>query len=147
MDTSFTNETIIDLPRETVVDLYTDVELLGRWQPSFISHKYLSDPTKNELEIAEVCYSFAGRDLVFVRKVLSDNLPETIVATFEVDGIRQIVENKFVVLSENQTKLETNVTISSQSSYIQADFLQVKEAFRVQTTTMQQNFKAFAEAY
>lgn len=147
MDAKFNTETIVDLPRETVVDLYTDIQYFSHWQQNFVAHKYLSDPDEGELEVAEVTYNFEGNSVTFIRKVLKMDLPEVIVSTFEINGIREIVETKFVAISARQTKILVEVVISTESAVVQADFVKLTEAFRIQTAAMQQSFKRFAESH
>lgn len=146
MDATYTNETIVNLPRDATVLLYVDIRFFPKWQPNFISHKFVDGKSSNEIEVAEVCYNIAGKTLTFIREVLKSDMPEKITATFEIEGIRQDVISEFVVIDENQSKLVSTVTISSEAEYTPAQFAQVASIFKAQTAFMQNNFKKFAES-
>lgn len=143
MDKTFINETIVNLSRHDTVALYTDIGNFSKWQKNFISHQLISD--ESGMEVAEVSYNIAGKTLSFVRKVLKSDLPSMMVATFEIEGVQQIVVTKFVIISENKCKIESIVTLSSAPSKLNVKFHLVAAAFKAQTKYMQSNFKKFAE--
>lgn len=146
MDTTFTNETIVNLPRDKTASLYVDIQYFPEWQKNFISHKLLNEGG-TATEVAEVSYNIAGKTLTFIRKVLKSDLPKSIVVTFEIEGVRQIVVSEFMVVNDEQCKLVSTVTISSTSTVVQAIFEQITTVFQAQTTFMQSNFKRFAENF
>lgn len=147
MDKTFAHETIIDLPRDLMVQLYVDIDLFPKWQRNFVSHKLVSDAATGEMEVSEVSYKVGGKILTFLRKVLRFDLPDSIVSTFEIDGLRQILVNDFLVMDDDSSKIVTNVTVSTSSDISESDFDSVVLMFLNQTINIHSDFKKFAEGY
>lgn len=146
MDITFTNETVIDLPREKAVVIFKKSENLHLWQLNIVSYKLLSDPLKDAHDIAEITYSFGGRNLTYLMTTLKDDLPDLQVSTYEIEGMRKIVEVKFELVSKTQCKLVSQSTYTSTDQKFIDDPEYVTASLANHMTEMHNNFKKLAEA-
>lgn len=100
----FTNEVIIDLPRERVVELFTDTEFSKRWQPSLQKIESVSGEPLQEGSVSHLYYEDNGREMTLVETVTLNKLPEEFAAVYETPSVLNTNVSHFYVLGENQTR-------------------------------------------
>lgn len=104
MALKYTNEIIINAPREKVVALFEDPDKIKEWQPGFISMDPISGiPGKNGAK-TKILYKIGKREVEMIETITKNNLPDEFFATYEAKGVFNIVAIFFEALPNEQTK-------------------------------------------
>ena len=137
----------INVPRDCVVGLFLDPDNLKKWQPDLVSLKQIGGdaPRAVGAKWTQV-HKMGGRDVEMIETILTHNYPEEFSATYEADGIWNLIENRFLEVGSDKTKWLLDADFKCSGFVLRLMTLFAPGMFRRQTKTFMDRFKAFAEA-
>ncbi|MBC8505553.1 MAG: SRPBCC family protein [Chloroflexi bacterium] len=141
----YTCETVIDLPRERVIELFDNADNLSKWQPTLKSFEHFEGELGKPGAKSRLIYNERGRELEMIETILVRNLPDEFSATFEAKGVFNINKNIFHEAGENQTRWVQDTEFEL-SGMMKVMGIFMRGAFPKETAKGMQMFKEFAEA-
>ncbi|MHB1319331.1 MAG: SRPBCC family protein [Anaerolineae bacterium] len=140
----YTNEVMIDLPRERVIELFDNPENLAKWQPGLQSFEHLSGEPGRPGAKSRLVYKEGGRHVEMVETIESRNLPDEFAAIYEAKGVWNVTKSHFEEVGPTKTRwfMENEFRLSGLMA-VMAIFM--RGSFPKQTQTEMGRFKAFAE--
>jgi len=140
----FSQEILIDLPREEVIKKMEDSSNYKHWQRGFISYKHLTGLQGKEGSRARIKFNMNGREVVMIETIIKINSPKKFYATYETKGVFNIQKNHFEKVAENRTRWITDSEFQF-SGFMKLIGLFKPRIFKKQARQMMQDFKDFAE--
>ncbi len=147
----YSEEIIINQNIDTVTALFDNPYNMKEYMDGINSYTLLSgnigEPgAKAEIIINYIEEDAINRKIIMTEEIISNNLPKDKKITYKANGVYNIVINKFIKISENQTKfINEQEFIFKGYMKIMGFFMQ--SAFEQQSRVYLQNFKEFAENY
>ncbi len=140
----YTCETIIDLPRDRVIELFDNPDNLSKWQPTLKSFAHFEGELGKPGAKSRLLYDERGRELEMIETILVRNLPDEFSGTYEAKGVFNTVKNLFHEEGENQTRwvLDTEFEFSGLMKLMG---IFMRGAFPKETAKGMRLFKEFAE--
>ena len=134
----------IDLPRQTVVELFDDPENMKHWQPSLLSYRHLSGTPGQVGAKSEHTHKLGKRSITMVETVTARNLPDELSGTYEAKGAWNNVVNRFSEIGAEKTLWKT------ENEFICSGFMRIMaflmpSGFKKETWKNMESFKRFAE--
>lgn len=135
-------ETVIDVPRHQVIELFDDPENLKAWNQDLETFEHLD---------GEPGAVGARSRLVFgkiemIETIVSRDLPERFAATYETDSVHNLVENRFVDLDGERTRWEMDNEFRFDAFWMKAMAKLAPWAFQSESLKRMERFKQFAES-
>lgn len=146
LDTNFTIEVKIDLPREIAVALFSDTENYSIWQPNLISFEITERFPSGKIESMDYKCLLNGEVVDVKRIVLEADTPNMNVVTYEIQGLRCLMENHFTILDDNHCKWVANINIISRNKFYDNEVNMMAEAYKQYFVSIQSSFKKYAES-
>ena len=134
----------INQPRTKVIELFDNPENLKKWQPGFISFKYMEGEAGKPGAKSIVKYKMGKRDIEMIETIISRNLPDEFSGIYETRGMWNKVENFFMEISADKTKWKT-VNEFKASGFTKFFVWLMPRAFKKQTLQYMKLFKDFCE--
>lgn len=100
----YSNEIIIQVPREKVVELFADPANIAEWQPGFISMELLSGEQGEVGAKSRMKYKMGKREIEMIETITEKNLPDSFCGTYEAKGVWNEVKNYFEALPDGSTR-------------------------------------------
>lgn len=91
----YTLETIIDLPRARVIELFDSFDNLEKWQEGLISHEHLSGEPGQPGAKTKLLYDMGKRHLEMIETIITRDLPHEFSGAYDAKGVHNIVRNYF----------------------------------------------------
>ncbi len=137
-------EAVLELPRNKVIELFTNPDNLPRWQPSLTSFEPLSGTPGQKGAKLRLKHKMGGRIIEMTETIETESLPEEVTYSYEAKGAWNRAVNRFLEHSPNQTKwvFETEFRCNG-ILRILAFFM--PSMFRNQSLKDIRRFKEFAE--
>ena len=135
----------IDLPRERVIELFLDPESLPKWQPDLVSFEPLGGKEPREVGAkSRQVHRMGRREVEIIETITVHDYPDAFSATYEADGVWNLVENRFVDVGGQKTHwiLDTQFKCSG---LIRLMAFFMPGMFKKQTRTFMNRFKEYAE--
>ena len=137
-------EIIIDKPKERVVELFDNMDNLKKWQGGFIDYEDIDGIKGTKGARTRLRYEQKGKKIEMVETIISNNLPDEFIASFNVQGSESVIINKFFDEGPNRTKMYSN------SDFKLKGFMKLlaplmKNQFKKQIQQDLANFKQFVE--
>lgn len=133
----------IDLPRETVIQLFDNTDNLAKWQEGLESFVHKSGDFGQPGSKYDIVIVQGKRRIEMVETIVERALPDRFAATYEAKGVWNLVENAFVDRGEStEWRLDTEFKCTG---FIRLMTWVAPGLFRKQTAKMMANFKRFAE--
>jgi hypothetical protein len=107
------HESLLPLPRECVVALFSDAGLRAQWQPGLRAYRALDGVPGTPGARAELVVQLGGRPVVMIETVLAQQSPpERFSASYAAEGVVNIVHNHFVAQGDTTGwLLESELTL------------------------------------
>ncbi len=141
----YSTEVTINRPRQQVVELFDNPELMPKWQKGFISMAQISGEPGQAGAKANLVYDMNGRKIEMVETIITRSLPDEFTATYEAKGVHNVVANRFYEDGPDKTRWvmanEFNFT-----GFMKLIGMLMPGSFRKQTLDDMNRFKAFAES-
>lgn len=100
----YTSQITINAPIQKVITLFDNPDNLPKWMEGLQEFEHLSG-TPGEVGARSLLkFKMGKRELHMIETITVKNLPEEFSGTYEAKGVFNIVKNKFVALSDTQTK-------------------------------------------
>ena len=141
----FRLEIDINLPRNKVVSLFDNVDNLKHWQPELVSFSHLRGTPGQIGAQSALRYNMGGKECELIETITARNLPDEFSGTYEMKGVWNKIENRFVVVNDQQTRWIAD------NEFRCGGFMKVlgwlmPGMFKKQSFKYMQQFKAFAES-
>ena len=135
----------IDLPRERVIEIFLDPQNLPKWQPDLVSFEPITGHELRQVGAkSRQIHKMGKREIEIIETITVHNFPNEFSATYEADGVWNLVENLFVDVGGQTTKWILNSEFKcSGITRLFAFFM--PGAFKKQTLTYMKYFKEFVE--
>ncbi|MBK0402465.1 SRPBCC family protein [Adhaeribacter sp. BT258] len=141
----YTNEIIINLPRPRVIALFEDPANMKHWQPGFQSMEHISGTPGQEGAKSRLKYKMGSREIEMIETITRNNLPDSFDGIYEAKGVHNLMFNRFIPLSENQTKWISDTEFEF-SGFMKLMGWLMPGVFKKQSQQYLDKFKAFAES-
>lgn len=135
----------IDLPRETVVALFNDPANLPKWQRGLETFEHLSGQPGQPGARSKLVFETGKRRMEMTETIVRRDLPDAFDATYEIEGVSNIVENRFSELGPDRTLWESHNVFHFNSLPMKVMSWLMPGMFRRQSMKYAEDFKAFAE--
>jgi carbon monoxide dehydrogenase subunit G len=100
----YTVEIIINKSIEEVIALFDNPNNLNQWMEGLQSFKHLSGVQGQPGAKSELKFLMGKKEVEMIETILVRNLPDEFTGTYEAKGVYNLVKNKFVKISDTQTK-------------------------------------------
>ncbi len=143
----YSNEIVIDLPREKVIALFDNPDNMSKWQPGFISFEHVSGAPGDPGAKSRLKYDMGkkGGKVEMVETIIKRALPDEFHATYEAPGVFNQIENYFTEVGSNQTKWQSHCVFQFSTFKMKLFGFLMPGAFKKQSYEFMENFKAFSE--
>lgn len=136
----------IALPREQVIDMFLDSQNLPKWQPDLVSFEAMDGSEEREVGAkSRQIHKMGRREVEIIETITVHNFPDEFSATYESEGVWNLIKNRFVDVDEQTTRwvLDCECKVSGIITKLIAFF--IPGMFKRPTVTMMNRFKEFAE--
>jgi hypothetical protein len=134
----------LELPRDEVVELFDDSQNMPKWQEGLQSFEPLEGTPGQPGARSKLVYQMGKRRIEMIETITERDLPEVFSGTYDAKGVHNVVRNRFVELSPQRTRWESENEFVFQGTMKIVGFL-FKGSFPKQSLKYLQDFKAFAE--
>jgi carbon monoxide dehydrogenase subunit G len=100
----YTVEIIINQPIDQVIALFDNPKNMNQWMEGLQSFKHLSGVQGQPGAKSELKFLMGKKEVEMIETILVRNLPDEFTGTYEAKGVYNLVKNKFVKISDTQTK-------------------------------------------
>ena len=134
----------IDLPRESVVELFDNQENYHKWQESLMSLELLEGEPGQVGTRTRLVHKMGPRKIDMIETITKREFPDLFVATYEADNGRNEAINRFSILDVNRTQwtIETEFQFTGA---MKAMASLMPGIFEKKTQTVMESFKALVE--
>ncbi|HSI69758.1 MAG TPA: SRPBCC family protein [Gillisia sp.] len=140
----FSNQIIIDLPREDVFRKMEDPASFKYWQKGFISYRHLSGKPGEEGARAKLKYHIGKREISMIETIMRRMAPRKLHISYEARGVFNIQKNYFQEEEKTKTLWIADYEFRF-SGFMRLMGLFMPGAFKKQSYTYMKDFKTFAE--
>jgi uncharacterized protein YndB with AHSA1/START domain len=134
----------IDLPRERVIEIFLDADNLQKWQPDMVSITHISGEPREAGAKNRQVHRMGKREIEMVETIMAPNPPYEYSATYEADGVWNLIENQFIDIDGQKTHWILDNEFKGTGIMKLMTFL-LPWMFKKQTRTFMNLFKDFAE--
>ena len=145
MALDYTTTIVIDLPRDKVVALFDDPDNLAKWQRGLLSFEPLSGQPGQVGAKSRLVFQMGKRRMEMIETITRRDLPDAFDGIYDIEGVHNIVENRFSELGPDKTLWESHNVFEMKSLMMKAMALLAPGMFRKQSQKYAEDFKAFAE--
>lgn len=138
-------EIIINKPIEKVVELFDNPDNLYKWMEGLQSFEHISGEVGMPGAKSRLKFKMGKREIEMIETINVRNLPDEFTGTYEVEGVYNIVKNKFIKISENETKYISENEFQFKGFMKLIAFF-MPGAFKKQSVKYLNDFKKFAES-
>ncbi|MCP4132753.1 MAG: SRPBCC family protein [bacterium] len=142
----FTCVVEIDLPVETVIELYDSPENLKKWQDGFVSIEHLSGSPGEPGAKSKLIYTIGKRTIELIETIIKKDLPREFSALYEAETMVNTMKNQFTSPDPNRTIFDMEIEYTKFNGVIpkMMSFF-MPGIFKKQTQKWLNQFKTFAE--
>jgi Polyketide cyclase / dehydrase and lipid transport len=140
----YTTHINILLPLEDMIALFDNPQNRMEWQPELRKMTHLSGEQGQVGAKTAMVFHIMSRDSEMIETITVRDLPHRFSAVYEMNGIKNTIENRFEALSENRSRwtVESEFKFSGMMALVSG---LLEGVFKRQTDDFCKNFKAFAE--
>lgn len=135
----------IALPRDRVIALFDDPDNLCKWQAGLQSFTHLSGQPGQPGARSKLVFRNGKQTIELIETVTDRNLPDEFNGTYEWNGGKNTLRNRFLELGPNRTRWESTCEYQFTSWMLKLMGLFAPGMFRKQNRKFLENFKAFCE--
>lgn len=141
----FSQEIIIDLPREQVLKIMQDPSNYKYWQRGFISYTHLTGLEGKEGSRSRLKFKMEKREIEMIETILKVVSPKKFYSTYEAPGVFNTQKNHFEKVAENKTRWIADSEFKF-TGFMKIIGLLKPGAFKKQSQQYMNDFKDFAES-
>jgi uncharacterized protein YndB with AHSA1/START domain len=135
----------IHLPRERVIALFDDPHNLRRWQPTLRGFERLDGTPGAVGARSKLTYKKGDKEMVMTETITVRDLPDRFAGTYEMDGVWNLVDNRFTAIDADSTRWVAEVEFRFSNPLLRFLGWIAPGMFRKQTEQFMKLFKDFAE--
>lgn len=140
----FTNEIEINVPIDRVIALFDNPDNLKKWMKGLERFEAVSGTPGQPGAKSKLRFKMGKREMEMIETITVRNLPHEFSGIYEVNGVLNIVRNKFLPVGNNKTKYISEQEFQF-SGFMKVMGWLMPGVFKKQSMKYQQDFKAFAE--
>jgi len=145
MPLRYSTEVTVARSRADVLAIVQDPAQARHWMEGFVSAESIEGEPWAEGSKSKLTFKMGKRDMVMEETILSNTLPEGYTCQYTGPGVRNEIENRFIVVSENETRWEMDNVFEFDGFMMKVMGTLMPFMFKKQTATYAQNFKVYAE--
>lgn len=143
----YTNEIIINLRVEKVIELFDNPENLKKWMTGLVSFDHISGTPGQPGAKSKLKFRHGNREREMIETITVRNLPFEFSGTYEMTGVWNMQKNFFTEMPGGKSTKWTSETEFRFSSFMMKLLAFIGPGmFRKQSYKFMENFKAFAES-
>jgi len=141
----YTNQIIIELPREEVIQKLDNSDNLKHWQQGLVSYKVLNGTPGQDGAKMKLDYKMGKRDMSLIETIIKNDFPKAFHASYDTKGAHNIQNNYFEIFEDNKTRWinENEFEFAGFGMKLMAFFM--PRLFKKQSLKYLNDFKNFAE--
>lgn len=140
----YTLSTIIDKPIDEIVSLFNKQENLYKWMEGLESIDLFEGASGKKGAKSRMHFKYGKREMDVLETILENNLPKTMITTYDAKGVSNIIFTSMESVEGNKTKYISTQEFKMHGFMKIVVFL-APRMFKKQTNKMLINFKNFAE--
>jgi len=140
----YTTEVIIDVPRDRVVQLFTDPAHFVDWQPGLERYQLVSGTQAQVGAKAELTTRTGSRTIEMTETVETNSLPDELGVIYETDGVWNRTLNHFMVESPDSTRWVSDNEFRFEG--VRKGLALLTGSFKKESLEIMERFKTFAES-
>lgn len=141
----YTQEIIINKPIKEVVALFDNPNNLYEWMEGLQKFEHLSGTPGEPGAKSKLLFKMGNREIEMIETITARDLPTEFSGTYEANGVFNIQKNKFISISDNQTKHVTENEFQFKGVMMKLMGFLMPGAFKKQSYKYLKAFKTFAE--
>lgn len=141
----YTSEVIIDRPRQKVIELFDNPDTLHEWMPGLQEFEHVSGEPGQTGARSRLVFDRDGRTIEMVETIVTRDLPDTFVTTYETNGVWNRVANHFHEPQPGQTRWVAEHEFKF-SGFMRVIGFIFRGSFPKQSQQDMERFKAYAES-
>lgn len=141
----YTQEIIINKPIKEVVALFDNPNNLYEWMEGLQKIEHLSGTPGEPGAKSKLLFKMGNREIEMIETITARDLPTEFSGTYEATGVFNIQKNKFISISDNQTKHVTENEFQFKGVMMKLMGFLMPGAFKKQSYKYLKAFKTFAE--
>lgn len=136
----------IDQPVDKVIELFDNPDNLKKWMEGLQSFEAVSGEPGQPGAKSKLKFKMGKREMEMIETITVRNLPEEFSGTYVMNGVYNIVTNKFVPLSYNRTKYISRQEFQFHNPMMKILAFLMPGIFKKQSMKYLESFKKFAES-
>lgn len=141
----YTEEIVVNVPRERFIQLFDSADNLPKWQPDLLSFEPLTGLPGQEGATAKLTYKRGRGTLEMVETIVRRQFPDHFDGTYDAGGVHNISNHQFIDVDGTATRwVEHN--IFELKGFMKVVGLLFGSSFRKETRKTMKAFKTFAES-
>ncbi|MBK8461466.1 MAG: SRPBCC family protein [Micropruina sp.] len=140
----FTQEIVVNVPRERFIELFDDPSNLKLWQEGLLSFEPISGTPGSPGATSRLVYRQGKGTLEMIETITRRDLPDAFNATYDAKGVHNIGENTFYEASHQTTRWVAHNVFEFRGA-MKLVALMLGGTFRKQSYASMVAFKEFAE--
>ncbi len=145
MPLKYSTHVTVARSRDEVIAIVKDPEQAPHWMQGFVSAEPTSGEPWAEGSMSKLVFKMGKRDMVMDETITANQLPEGYSVRYDSGGVRNFIDNRFVVVSDQETRWEMDNVFEFEGMMMKIMGTLMPFMFKKQTETYAQNFKAWAE--
>ena len=141
----FKLEIPIGKPRDEVWKAFDNIENMKKWQPSLISFESINGTPGQPGAVSKLTYEEGGREFSLIEKITHRDEPHRFDGVYENNFADNIIRNRFIELSEDQTLWVTETEFKFKTLLMKIAGPLMKKNFVARTKRDMERFKEVAE--
>lgn len=143
----YSNEIIINLPVEKVIELFDNPKNLDKWLTGLVSFEHISGVPGQVGAKSKLKFKNKRGEAEMIETITVRNLPFEFSGTYEMKGVWNLQQNFFTEMpGGNTTKWRADTEFRFSSFMMKIMGALMPGAFRKQSYKFMENFKTFAES-
>lgn len=137
----------INLPIDRVIELFDNVDHMKKWMNGLESFTNISGKPGQVGTKSKLLFKNGKKTMEMIETITVRNLPHEFSGTYEINGVYNIVKNKFSSIGPNKTKYLSEQEFQFSSLFFKIMAWIFPGMFKKQTLKFLNDFKNFAENY
>ena len=142
---AYTTEVDINVPRERVIELFDNPDNMFKWQTGLQSYEHVSGQPGHPGSKAKLVYLSGKHRIELIETVTERKLPDEFNGSYEWDGGKNTLVNRFIELGPQKTRWESTCEYEFYGLMMKLMGFLFPGKFREQNLLFMRNFKAFCE--
>ena len=140
----YTQNIVVNVPRERFIELFDNPELMPQWQEGLLSFEPLAGVPGQNGATSKLTYRRGRSTMEMVETIVRRQLPDHFDGTYDAKGVHNICNNQFIDIDGTATRWVAH-NIFEMTGFMKVVGLLFGSMFRKQTLQGMQAFKDFAE--